>query len=240
MLGHRSWAPPPAQQLSSAASGPATSPDEGPDGGPDDGDCGNTAENSLRFRHSRESTGFIYVYRPDPSLGLRHFRLQAACSRRPIMGNLSSPIPGDPIYAGEAAFTDRLLFDWSVRTSDPRKASLFCVSNVHQKTGGRAGEAGCPRGKRMPGRALLTNTTARATFYCRHATANDFAATYATGAFARRLALTMSSFVFGDKGLCGCPDGLHPKAPKAAPILASRYPGLVSAVRQTVISKSLW
>lgn len=63
---------------------------------------------------SDKTRGFIYVYDLNPALGLsdeRYFEVHGA----------------DAIYASEMAFFERLMGDWSVRTLDPTKASLFYV-----------------------------------------------------------------------------------------------------------------
>ena len=82
------------------------------------------------------SGGFIYIYDVGADLGLRNFRLQAARSRKVRLSNMSAPIAGDPIYAAEAVFLERLLQDWSVRTTDPSKASLFFVPAFQYNTDG--------------------------------------------------------------------------------------------------------
>ena len=92
-------------------------------------DCrsGSAMDCAIEPPAGNNSSGFIYIYGVDPDLGLRHFRMQAARSRRTTMRGLSGPLPGDPIYAAEAVFIDSLLRDWSVRTTDPSKATLFFV-----------------------------------------------------------------------------------------------------------------
>lgn len=60
-----------------------------------------------------ESTGFMFVYSPDASLGLSQMR--------------QKHLRSDPIYHSEFHFAERLMNDWSVRTLDRARASFFYV-----------------------------------------------------------------------------------------------------------------
>lgn len=69
-------------------------------------DCAKSKDKQLP-RYKDE--GFIYVYDMDPQEGLAHY----------VKDN------GDGNYQAEALFVKRLMSDWSVRTLDPKKATLF-------------------------------------------------------------------------------------------------------------------
>ena len=59
-----------------------------------------------------EDTGFLYVYSPPNELGLSAVRRAYGL---------------DALYSAEIHFFERLMTDWTVRTLDPRRASLFYV-----------------------------------------------------------------------------------------------------------------
>ena len=61
--------------------------------------------------HKEAKGAFVYVYEMPPELGLSRLRQRL----------------GDPLYAAEAFFLEKLMSDGAVRTTDPRKATLFYV-----------------------------------------------------------------------------------------------------------------
>jgi len=61
--------------------------------------------------HKEAEDAFVYVYEMPPALGLSKLRQKF----------------GDPLYAAEAFFLEKLMSDGAVRTTDPRKATLFYV-----------------------------------------------------------------------------------------------------------------
>ena len=61
--------------------------------------------------HNETKDAFVYVYEMPPELGLSKLRQRL----------------GDPLYAAEVFFLERLMTDGAVRTTDPRKATLFYV-----------------------------------------------------------------------------------------------------------------
>ena len=61
--------------------------------------------------HEETEDAFVYVYEMPPELGLSQLRQKF----------------GDPLYAAEAFFLEKLMSDGAVRTTDPRKARVFYV-----------------------------------------------------------------------------------------------------------------
>ena len=79
-------------------------------------DCAHKSnEDGSPTQHPDEAPGaYVYVYGVPSDLGLRNMRKTL----------------GDSLYWAEAIFLQNLLSDWSVRTTDPAKAKLFCVPTM--------------------------------------------------------------------------------------------------------------
>lgn len=79
-------------------------------------DCAHEShkDGSAKQHHDEAPGAYIYVYGMPPDLGLRAMRKGL----------------GDSLYWGEVAFLQKLLSDWSVRTTDPAKAKLFYVPTM--------------------------------------------------------------------------------------------------------------